>query len=61
MGSKPRPLHSNNQRKQRHKEFYIDWPNSPWLVSGAVLGDLLSIWAAGELFFKKKTSQDLTV
>ncbi|HSI75110.1 MAG TPA: hypothetical protein VK957_04430 [Lunatimonas sp.] len=38
----------------RHVATVIEWPDSPWLVSGLILGGLLFIWGAGELFFKAK-------
>ncbi len=42
----------------RHVSTIINWPDMPFLISGLILGALLSIWGLGELIFKVKEVQD---
>ncbi len=38
----------------RHVSTIIDWPDNPWITCGIILGALLAIRGAGDVFFKKK-------
>lgn len=42
----------------RHVSTVINWPDSPWLVSGLIVGGILFLWGAGELVFKVKDNKD---
>ena len=38
----------------RHVQTVIRWPQSPWLVSGAVVGALLLLWVGGEAVLRRR-------
>jgi hypothetical protein len=36
----------------RQVQTVIEWPDTPWLVSGAILAGILVLWAAGEALLR---------
>jgi len=42
----------------RHVESVINWPEQPWLYIGLLIATFLTIWGAGELFFKQKDEKE---
>lgn len=38
----------------RHVQSIIQWPDAPWLLCAGILGALLAVWGAGELFLRRK-------
>ena len=45
----------------RHVQTIIEWPDSPWVLIGLIVGGLLAFWAGGELLVrrKRKAADDL--